>query len=96
MRFAIHLQNISVLNPGTINIWDDSSLLHDLDIHLGHINLAVELGRKFRLLQKFGVHRGSHGCGERLETEARRVVTMGKLEEEDMVDLRSFNILEAV
>ena len=33
-----------------------NSLFHDLQVHLGHVNLLVELGREFGALEQLRVH----------------------------------------
>lgn len=38
------------------------SLLHDLDIDLGHVHLPTELGRKLGLLEQLGIHARRHVC----------------------------------
>ena len=37
-----------------------NSLLHYLDIHLGHIDLPAELRRELGLPKHFGIHAGRH------------------------------------
>lgn len=41
---------------------EDSSLLHHLDIDLGHVHLPIELGWKFGPFQQFGIDRSRHSC----------------------------------
>lgn len=65
MRLAIHLQHhlISLSRLGVVKIWGYHSLLHDLDVHFGHVYLLVELGRELGPLEKLCIHRGRHFCG---------------------------------
>lgn len=49
-----------ILQPASLAGYGTHSLLHHLDVHLGHIDLPIELRRKLGLPEHFGIHAGRH------------------------------------
>lgn len=65
MRLLIHLQHslISLSTLGVIKSCSYHSLLHDLDVQLGHVHLLIKLRRELGLLEELCIHRSRHFCG---------------------------------